>query len=238
MLTRVSTFINSARTVGTVRELESLLIEECKIFGVDSAASLLIGKIGQPLSFGRIVGPMKHNWSERYRFEGFIRKDIAARRAILSVTPFSWRECAAEAANDRDANLIFEAARDHGLFNGYVVPIHCGDGSLAVVTFCGEQLADDPNSRSYMHLLAIYYHTAVERLALAKLANENPLITARQVECLRWVSVGKTDWEIGQILGLSEATINRHIERAKERLGVRTRVQAVVAILTQGTMVG
>jgi DNA-binding CsgD family transcriptional regulator len=61
-------------------------------------------------------------------------------------------------------------------------------------------------------------------------------LTQRQRECLKWVAAGKTDWEIGSILGLSEATINRHVERAKERLGVRTRVQAVVQAMSGGFM--
>jgi DNA-binding CsgD family transcriptional regulator len=51
---------------------------------------------------------------------------------------------------------------------------------------------------------------------------------------MRWVSAGKTDWEIGRILSISEATVNRHVELAKERIGVRTRAQAIVECLVNG----
>ncbi len=69
---------------------------------------------------------------------------------------------------------------------------------------------------------------------LIEAAQARPDLTPRQIEVLRWVSAGKTDWEIGRILSISEATVNRHVERAKERIGVRTRAQAIVECLVNG----
>lgn len=54
-----------------------------------------------------------------------------------------------------------------------------------------------------------------------------PLLTPRQVECLRWVQAGKSSGDIGAILGLSPSTVNEYIAEACARLGVRTRVQAI-----------
>ena len=53
-------------------------------------------------------------------------------------------------------------------------------------------------------------------------------LTARQLECLRWVQEGKTAWEIGQILGISARTVEGYLAKAYATLGVRTRVQAVL----------
>jgi DNA-binding CsgD family transcriptional regulator len=50
----------------------------------------------------------------------------------------------------------------------------------------------------------------------------------RQVECLYWAQEGKSAGDIGQILGISGRTVEAHIARACEALGVRTRVQAVI----------
>lgn len=54
-------------------------------------------------------------------------------------------------------------------------------------------------------------------------------LTPRQIECLEWVSRGKSDWEIAQLIQLSPHTVHRHIEAAKKRLNVATRVQAVLS---------
>ncbi len=57
-------------------------------------------------------------------------------------------------------------------------------------------------------------------------------LTLRQREVLAYCADGKSDWEIGQLLGISRATAHEHVESAKRKLGVRTRVQAV-AVATQ-----
>ncbi len=54
------------------------------------------------------------------------------------------------------------------------------------------------------------------------------LLTRREHEVLAWIAQGKSDWQIGQILGLSAKTINFHTEKLKRKFGVATRLQAVV----------
>ena len=49
----------------------------------------------------------------------------------------------------------------------------------------------------------------------------------RELQCLEWCSHGKTNWEIGQILGISERTVEHHIAAAIRKLGSATRAQAV-----------
>lgn len=51
-------------------------------------------------------------------------------------------------------------------------------------------------------------------------------LSDRQLECLTWVALGKTDKEIASILGLKQQTVHNHIERAKRRIGTQTRVFA------------
>ena len=65
-------------------------------------------------------------------------------------------------------------------------------------------------------------------------AGARPVLTRRQRECLAWVEQGKSSADIGTILGLSPETVNEHVGEACRRLGVRTRVQAVVAARARG----
>jgi DNA-binding CsgD family transcriptional regulator len=59
-------------------------------------------------------------------------------------------------------------------------------------------------------------------------------VTARESEVLGWVAVGKSDWAIGQLLKISGKTVNFHVENAKRKFGVATRVQAVIVALRTG----
>jgi len=59
-------------------------------------------------------------------------------------------------------------------------------------------------------------------------------MTARESEVLVWVAAGKSDWAIGRILNISGKTVNFHIENAKRKLGVGTRLQAVLTAVRNG----
>jgi DNA-binding response OmpR family regulator len=51
-------------------------------------------------------------------------------------------------------------------------------------------------------------------------------LTPREAEVLFWVIKGKTDRDIGDILGTSPRTVNKHLEHVFEKLGVETRTAA------------
>jgi DNA-binding NarL/FixJ family response regulator len=51
-------------------------------------------------------------------------------------------------------------------------------------------------------------------------------LTLRESEVLYWVVKGKTNRDIGDILGASPATVKKHLERIYEKLGVETRTAA------------
>lgn len=50
----------------------------------------------------------------------------------------------------------------------------------------------------------------------------------REVEILTWVARGKTSADIAKTLGLAKRTIDFHLDNAREKLGARTRTEAVV----------
>jgi len=51
-------------------------------------------------------------------------------------------------------------------------------------------------------------------------------LTQRESEVLHWVIQGKTNRDIGAILGMSPRTVNKHLEHVFEKLGVETRTAA------------
>jgi DNA-binding CsgD family transcriptional regulator len=63
-----------------------------------------------------------------------------------------------------------------------------------------------------------------------------PKLSERELECLEWVSLGKTSWETGLILGVSERTINFHLLNAARKLNVYGRQAAVAIALRQNLL--
>jgi DNA-binding CsgD family transcriptional regulator len=56
---------------------------------------------------------------------------------------------------------------------------------------------------------------------------EDVPLTAREREVLQWLSRGKTDKDIAEILAISPRTVHKHLQRIYEKLGVETRTAAV-----------
>lgn len=59
-------------------------------------------------------------------------------------------------------------------------------------------------------------------------------LNGREAEALTWAARGKTSAEIAAILDLSKRTVDFHIDNAREKLGVATRIEAAVKAVTGG----
>jgi DNA-binding CsgD family transcriptional regulator len=57
--------------------------------------------------------------------------------------------------------------------------------------------------------------------------HRNRLLTLREREVLRWLARGKSNTEIGAILGISSATVGKHLEHIHPKLGVENRTAAI-----------
>ena len=71
---------------------------------------------------------------------------------------------------------------------------------------------------------------------MTMLSQSEVTLTPRQIQCLRWVMEGKSSTDIGTILGLSPRTVDAYIADACARLGVRTRMQAVIVATDKGLL--
>ena len=90
------------------------------------------------------------------------------------------------------------------------------------------KMAVSAQAGEYLLLL----HKSTETWDLSALRDSLGL-TFREAEILMWISRGKTNKEIGLILGNSPRTINKHLEHIFEKLGVVTRAAAVTMVLQQ-----
>ena len=62
-------------------------------------------------------------------------------------------------------------------------------------------------------------------------AHHPSALTAREQEVLRWLAEGKSNWQIGQIVGCTEATVKKHLQHIYNKMGVETRTAAAATYL-------
>jgi DNA-binding CsgD family transcriptional regulator len=81
-------------------------------------------------------------------------------------------------------------------------------------------------------VLAGYFHQHILRI-YGNDADSQILVSARELDCLKWVAAGKTAWEASVILGISERTVRFHLNAAREKLNCLTTTQAVAKAVSQ-----
>ena len=59
-------------------------------------------------------------------------------------------------------------------------------------------------------------------------------ITERERQVLQWIAAGKSNWEIGKILDISEFTAKNHVQNLLKKLSVTGRAQAVTTAFFSG----
>lgn len=94
----------------------------------------------------------------------------------------------------------------------------------------------DPSDLRQVEMLVPFLHTAWMRtqVGLTTGSGDSPshpegrdLLTRREQEVLKWVYLGKSNIEIGIILGISSLTVKNHVQEILRRLDVQNRTQAV-----------
>lgn len=182
------------------------------------------------------------SWVDHYLSQDYGDLDPTLQSAVGRLMPFHWREIGARNDLSNGQRKVLNEARDHGVKNGATVPIHGPDSglsTLSVVGAGGERAFDEAYRRYYQDLLwlAINTHEAFLGLAEDKAEQGRVRLTDRERDCLVWTARGKTAWEVGQILKISEETVLFHLKNVTRKLGVFSKHHAVVKAVIQGHIV-
>lgn len=115
-----------------------------------------------------------------------------------------------------------------------VTPVHQPFGQVGVVAFThrDDRLIDlqDQFEKVGTHLSILartFIESYVQIMCPAQHLPTGLRLSKREVECLRWAAIGKTDEEISAIIGRSRATVRFHIHNASLKLDAVNRSQSV-----------
>jgi DNA-binding CsgD family transcriptional regulator len=86
-----------------------------------------------------------------------------------------------------------------------------------------------------LQLFAVHAQDAALRILIpTPVEAGTPSLTPRELETLRWTMEGKTAWEVGNLLGITERTASLHVNNATHKLGCVNKHQAVLKALRLG----
>ncbi|MEA9429375.1 LuxR C-terminal-related transcriptional regulator [Aeromonas caviae] len=137
---------------------------------------------------------------------------------------------------------VMNLAADFGVRNGVSFPLHTPQGEHGILSFISKEKSNSDLMFENVPLLsfcASYIFNSALTLIKARpdLMKYLAELSDREKECLFWASEGKTSWEIATILGISERTVNFHLNQVTNKTDSRNRNQAIAKSISSGIIV-
>jgi DNA-binding CsgD family transcriptional regulator len=178
------------------------------------------------------------DWQRQYLQNGYVNIDPVVRAGLAGVLPVDWSEID---RNDRMVRRFFGEAQEFSVGkNGLSIPIRGRHHEFALFSVTSdardaEWQATKPRLMRELMLLSYHFHDWTLQASGLKVKT-NPLekLSTREKDCLRWRALGKSDWDISQVLAISERTVKFHLENARSKLGASNTTHAVTRALTFG----
>ena len=230
----VREFVGALDGISSLPSLRELLDEVVPRFGIDYFLMTHHVDFGKWTPGTVQISNYPREFIANEREKGGWREDPVFLACDRTTTGFFWSELGELTPLSDRALQRVEQVRRAGLGDGFAVPNHIpGEYSGSVQFAVGTGKEFPREMASALQSLATYAFEAARQLART---HEGPLVscaplTDRQIECLLLVARGKSDTDIGQILGLSPRTVNSYIEAAKRRYCVATRQQLLILAL-------
>jgi DNA-binding CsgD family transcriptional regulator len=177
------------------------------------------------------------SWVKRYLQMGYVDIDPVLREGFLRILPFDWSELKIKSAAEQS---LMADALAHGVGpHGFSIPVQSKHGHRALfsISFSG-------SDQEWLHFIEttksalIQIANRVHRRVISEVFGEDrPHLTAREVDCLRWVARGKDASEVAAILNISPHTARYYLKSARYKLDCVTSAQAISKAVKLGLLI-
>jgi DNA-binding CsgD family transcriptional regulator len=225
-------FIDTISVHTTAGSMLDAMARALKGVGIDMFCLNLVTTPTQAFSEVLLASKLPSEWLQLYEMKNYARHDPSQRYGKRVVTPYEWKDAPYDPECEPAVLEVVCRASDFGIGNGFVVPIPSSAGNVGNFWMGGYNFQLSKQLRPLLHMMALYAFAHVQRLEGTH--KPNLPLTHREREILTWVAAGKSIVEIGEILNISDRTVEWHVANAIARLGARTRSNAVAVALRDG----
>lgn len=221
----------------TQDEFQSEVVGFAKRLGFDTvAATVVVDHLLGDAEFITVDNtPQAYGDAFRKRENG--RRDPVTQHCKRQTIPIIWNQ---DTYVKDGQGEKWEEQAAFGYRNGIALALHMPEGRHFMLGVDRDQpVPQDPRELTRLvadlQLFAVHAQEAALRILLpAPIDAGAPSLTPRELEVLRWTMEGKTAWEVGALLGISERTAVLHVNNAMHKLGCVNKHQAVLKALRIG----
>ena len=204
-------------------------------FDTVSATTIVDHFLGEPEFISVDNAPASYR--DMFEDMGRGRQDPVMQHCKKQSVPIIWSQETYVGAGQAD---LWDGQARFGYRTGVAMALHLPQGRHFFLGVDRDQTL--PKDRSELtrivadlQLFAVHAQEAAMRIMMPATGDPDvPNLTPREVESLRWTMEGKTAWEVGNILGISERTAVLHVNNAMHKLGCINKHQAVLKALRLG----
>jgi len=228
---------NAAPTVSAVLNAlkEQVDVYNCEymVFApVTLSAANVMFQIDPELPF---IIEFPQDWIIRYTEQGYHSVDPVIEYCSRTTQPFSWDELKSWKNQSAVVKRFWKESEDCGLKYGASFPLHGPLQQIFVLSLSTpvKEIFDELCTKlDEVQLIAYQFY-----LTYTQKQNEDEIeysLSPREKEVLQWSAYGKSAWETGKILSISEHTVNTHLKNVVKKLKVTSKTAATAKALKYG----
>ena len=132
---------------------------------------------------------------------------------------------------------FIDISTSFGLAEGYTLGARNAGGTEAsLFSISGRSIERHVRTEECLKYVIPHMHQVIARIAGTIPRDRKVYLTPREREVIRWVAQGKSSWDISIIMGVSERTVNFHVNSIMQKLEAVTRAHAVAIAFALGLL--
>ncbi|MGG7517675.1 helix-turn-helix transcriptional regulator [Allorhizobium undicola] len=244
-------FTSRIGSAQTVAELKALLEETVSRLGYQYFAYHIVqhSALYEGGSARQTYGIFSYpdTWMAQYVARQYVNHDPVVDCCLGRKTPFRWEGVIDMATLSPSQRQVMKEAAEAGIRDGLTIPLMSKHGEVAMLTVIppkgGMEQRRGRKDDNLLYVIAQFFHAHALRIVMeerlvSNVGRRRSFLSARERETTLWVSRGKSSWEIAQILGISEKSVEFYMESVKKKLEAVNRTQAVVKAILLGLIDG
>jgi LuxR family transcriptional regulator, activator of conjugal transfer of Ti plasmids len=193
-----------------------------------------------------VLATYEKEWVDYYFGNGYEKIDPVMLTTKSQQHPFLWNDVWQGLELTKKQTNFFYEAKEYGISSGFSIPIGLygrENGMISLVSsVCDTEEISQITSEKFLELVVLtnYFQQIADKIVQVEGYNSGTKVTSnltnREIECLGWAAKGKTNYEIGRILGISEHTVRSHIQSVCRKLAVTSKIQACIKAIMSGVV--
>lgn len=227
MLDLLHTFHTKTQFVNDERDVFNLVADFSKDLGFEYCSYVFRSMESPTRHRTKIFDSYPEGCMQHYLEHGCNKADPNIARATRDGGLIVWKE-----DTSSDNSIFWRAASEFGLNFGVSQSSWSPQRDFGFFSLSRTETplsnAELDYLRPSMCFLTSYIHASMGRFLRGHEKEGISKLTVREREILLWTAEGKTSEEIGQILGISERTVNFHIYNSLDKTKSRNKTQAAI----------